>query len=132
MAVSVLIGGTMDHNKAVGKQRRRRAFRVRKRISGTPDRPRLMVNKTSKHVYCQLIDDVAGKTIASASTRDKELRGQVKNGGNKDAAAAVGKAIAEKASAAGVNAVCFDRGRFRYHGRVAALADAVREAGISL
>ena len=122
----------MDHNKAIGKQRRRRSFRVRKRISGTPERPRLMVNRTGKHVYCQLIDDVAGKTIASASTRDKDLRGQVKNGGNKDAAAAVGKAIAEKASAAGVKSVCFDRGRFRYHGRVAALADAVREAGISL
>ena len=122
----------MDHNKAIGKQRKRRAFRVRKRISGTAERPRLMINRTGKHVYCQLIDDVAGKTLASASTRDKDLRSQVKNGGNKDAAAAVGKAIAEKAAAAGVKTVCFDRGRFRYHGRVAALADAVREAGISL
>ena len=122
----------MNHNKAVRKQRQRRAFSVRKSISGTAERPRLMVNRSHKHVYCQLIDDVAGKTIASASTLDKDLRGQIKNGGNKDAAAAVGKAIAEKASAAGVKAVCFDRGQFKYHGRVAALADAVREAGISL
>ena len=91
-----------------------------------------MVNRSHKHLYCQLIDDVAGKTIASASTRDKDLRGQIKNGGNRDAAVAVGKALAEKATAAGVKAVCFDRGRFKYHGRVAALADAVREAGISL
>lgn len=91
-----------------------------------------MVNRTHKHVYCQLIDDVSGKTIASASTRDKDLRSSIKNGGNKDAAIAVGKALADKASAVGVKAACFDRGRFKYHGRVAALADAVREAGISL
>jgi len=90
-----------------------------------------MVNRTHKHFYCQLIDDVAGKTIASASTRDKDLRSKIKNGGNKDAAVAVGKALAEKASAAGVKTICFDRGQFKYHGRVAALADAVREAGIS-
>lgn len=122
----------MDHNKAVGKQRRRRAFSVRRSISGTTDRPRLMVNRTHKHVYCQLIDDVTGKTIASASTRDKDLRDSIKNGGNKDAAIAVGKALANRASEAGVKAACFDRGRYKYHGRVAALADAVREAGISL
>ena len=122
----------MDHHKAIGKQKKRRSFRVRKRLSGTPDRPRLMVQRSSKHVYCQLIDDTSGRTIASASTRDKDLRGSIKNGGNKDAAAVVGKALAEKASAAGVKAACFDRGPFKYHGRVAALAEAVREAGISL
>lgn len=122
----------MDHNKAIGKQRRRRAFSVRKGISGTAERPRLMVNRTHKHLYCQLIDDVTGKTVVSASTRDKDLRGTIKNGGNKDAATAVGKALAEKAAAAGVKFACFDRGRYKYHGRVAALADAVREAGISL
>lgn len=121
----------MDQNKATRKQRQRRAFRVRKSITGTPDRPRLMVNRTHKHVYCQLIDDESGKTLASASTRDKDLRDSLSNGGNKDAATAVGKALAEKASAAGVRQICFDRGRYRYHGRVAALADAVREAGIS-
>jgi large subunit ribosomal protein L18 len=122
----------MDHNKAVRKQRKRRSFRVRKRLSGTPECPRLTVSKSHKHVYCQLIDDVTGKTIASASTRDKDLRGEIKNGGNKEAAIAVGKAVAEKASAAGVKSICFDRGPYKYHGRVAALADAVREAGISL
>ena len=89
-----------------------------------------MVNRSHKHVYCQLIDDDAGKTICSASTRDKDLRDSIKYGGNADAAVAVGKALADKASAAGVKAVCFDRGRYKYHGRVAALADAVREAGI--
>ena len=122
----------MDHNKAVRKQRKRRSFRVRKRLSGTPECPRLTVSKSHKHVYCQLIDDVTGKTIASASTRDKDLRGEIKNGGNKEAATVVGKAVAEKASAAGVRSICFDRGPYKYHGRVAALADAVREAGISL
>ena len=122
----------MDHHRAIRKQRERRAFRVRKRLHGTSERPRLLVNRTHKHVYCQLIDDETGKTIVSASSRDKELRESIKNGGNKDAAIAIGKALAEKAASAGVKAACFDRGRYKYHGRVAALADAVREAGISL
>ena len=121
----------MDHNKAVRSQRKRRSFRVRKRLRGTAERPRLTITKSLKHVYCQVIDDETGRTIASASTRDKVLRGDVKTGGNKDAASAVGKALAEKASAAGVKTVCFDRGPYKYHGRVAALADAVREAGIT-
>ena len=122
----------MDHNKFVGRQRRRRRFRVRKRLKGTADRPRLSVQRTHKHFYCQLIDDEAGKTIAAASTLDKDLRGQLKNGGNKDGAIAVGKAVADKASAAGIKTMCFDRGQYKYHGRVAALADAVRAARISL
>lgn len=121
----------MDHHRKIGRQRKRRQYRVRKRLSGTPERPRLSIKRTHKHVYCQLIDDVAGTTLVSASTRDKELRGEVKSGGNKDGAAAVGKAVAEKAVAAGVKSICFDRGSYRYHGRVAALADAVREGGIS-
>ena len=121
----------MNHNKAVKKQRQRRTYSVRKGIHGTSDRPRLMVNRTHKHVYCQLIDDEAGKTLCSASTRDKDLRDSIKNGGNAEAAVTVGKALADKAAAAGVKTVCFDRGSYRYHGRVAALADAVREAGIS-
>lgn len=121
----------MDQNKKTGKQRQRRQFRVRKRLSGTAERPRLSIRRSQKHVYCQLIDDVSGKTLASASTRDKELRGEVKSGGNKDAAAAVGKAVAAKATAAGVKAICFDRGPYKYHGRVAALAEAVRESGIA-
>ena len=122
----------MDQRKFIDRQRQRRRFRVRKRLKGTPERPRLSVRRSHKHVYCQLIDDESGKTIAAASTRDQDLRGQLKSGGNKDAAVAVGKAVAAKASAAGVKAVCFDRGQYKYHGRVAALADAVREAGISL
>lgn len=122
----------MDHNRAIRRQRQRRTFRVRKRLHGTAERPRLTINRSHKHVYCQLIDDDAGKTIVSASTRDKDLRESIKQGGNKDAAAAIGKALAERASAAGVQSVCFDRGRFKYHGRVAAFADAVREAGLSL
>lgn len=121
----------MDRHKVIGKQRRRRRFRVRKGIKGTPERPRLSVHRTLKHLYCQLIDDESGKTIAAASTRDKDLREQVKVGGNKDAAKAVGSAMAAKASAAGVKTICFDRGSFKYHGRVAAMADAMREAGIS-
>lgn len=120
----------MDHNKKIGRQRKRRQYRVRKRLSGTPERPRLAIKRTHKHLYCQLIDDVAGTTLASASTRDKDLQSVVKSGGNKDAAAAVGKAVAAKASAVGVKAICFDRGQYKYHGRVAALADAVREGGI--
>lgn len=121
----------MDHNKKIGRQRKRRQYRVRKPLTGTADRPRLSIRRSHKHVYCQLIDDVSGKTLASASTMDKEVRGDVKHGGNKDAAIAVGKAVAAKASAVGVKSICFDRGPYKYHGRVAALADAVRESGIS-
>lgn len=122
----------MNHHKAIGRLRERRRFRVRKRIKGTADCPRLSVHRSLKHIYCQLIDDVSGKTLASASSRDKELRDQLKNGGNKDAATAVGTAIGQRALAVGIKAVCFDRGAFKYHGRVAALADAVREAGVAL
>jgi large subunit ribosomal protein L18 len=122
----------MNHNKVVARQRDRRRFRVRKRLKGTAERPRLSIKRTHKQVYCQLIDDEAGRTLLSASTLDKDLRGELKNGGNKDAAAAVGKSVAEKALAAGIKSMCFDRGQYKYHGRVAQLAEAVREAGISL
>ncbi len=122
----------MDHNRFIAKQRRRRRFRVRKRLKGNSERPRLSVKRTHKHVYCQVIDDESGKTLVAASTLDKDLRGEITNGGNKDAAMAVGKAVAAKAAAAGIKAVCFDRGQYKYHGRVAAIADAVREAGIAL
>ena len=121
----------MDHSKQLVKQRRRRAFRVRKRLRGTPERPRLCVFRTLKHMYAQVIDDLAGKTLVAASTVDKELRGDVKNGGNKAAAQLVGKAIAQRATAAGIKQVSFDRREFKYHGRVAALAQAAREAGLS-
>jgi large subunit ribosomal protein L18 len=121
----------MDHSKQMLQQRRRRAFRVRKRIRGTQERPRLSVARSHKHISVQIIDDDAGKTLAAASSQDKKLSGKLKSGANQDAAQAVGKAIAERAIAAGIKAVCFDRGPYRYHGRVAALANAAREGGLS-
>ena len=121
----------MDHSKQLVQQRERRAFRVRKRVRGTVDRPRLSVVRSHKHISAQIVDDEAGKTLAAASSLDKQLSGTLKTGGNQDAAQAVGKAIAERAIAAGIKAVCFDRGPYKYHGRVAALADAAREGGLS-
>lgn len=114
-----------DKNKA----RLKRHLRVRKKIQGTAERPRLNIFRSSKHMYAQLIDDVQGVTIAAASTQDKELK-EVGNGGNVDAATKVGALIAERAKKAGVNQVVFDRGGYLYHGRVKALADAAREAGL--
>jgi large subunit ribosomal protein L18 len=120
----------MDHARTILRQRLRRRFRVRRHIRGTAERPRLAVFRTHKHIYAQIIDDAAGRTVASASSMDKQLRGSVDFGGNKQAAEAIGRAVAERAKAAGVTKVCFDRGEFRYHGRVAALADAARAAGL--
>jgi large subunit ribosomal protein L18 len=120
----------MDHNKAIGKQRQRRTYRVRKRVRGTPERPRLCVTRTLRNISAQIIDDIAGVTLASASTNDKTLAKKVKYGGNAAAAELIGKAIAEKATASGVTEVCFDRGACKYHGRVAALAEAARAAGL--
>ncbi len=121
----------MNKNKVLGKRRQRRRFRVRKSIRGSAERPRLSVSRSHKNVACQVIDDMAGKTIVSASTLDKDLRAQVKYGGNKTAAQLIGKVVAERAIALGVKTVCFDRGGAKYHGRVAALADAARAAGLS-
>ncbi len=121
----------MNHFRARLRQRQRRKYRVRKRIRGTAECPRLSVFRSNKHMYAQLIDDQEGKTLASASTRDKSLEKTVKTGGNKDAAAVIGKAIGQRAVEAGVKQICFDRGPFKYHGRVAALADAAREAGLT-
>ncbi len=121
----------MEHSKQLVNQRRRRAFRVRKRVRGTTQRPRLSVMRSHKHIAAQIIDDTAGKTLAAASSLDKQLSGQLKTGANADAAKAVGKAVAERALAAGIKDVCFDRGAYRYHGRVAALADAAREGGLN-
>ncbi|HEV3418230.1 MAG TPA: 50S ribosomal protein L18 [Pirellulales bacterium] len=121
----------MNHQKAIAHQRLRRGFRVSKHIRGTSERPRLCVFRTHRHIYAQVIDDTAGRTLVSASTSDKQLRESVKYGGNKGAAEAVGKAVAERAVAAGVTKVCFDRRSFQYHGRVAALADAARKSGLS-
>lgn len=118
--------------KKLEKRRLRRRRTVRKKVRGDSDRPRLSVFRSNKHIAAQLIDDVTGATLVSATTRDGSLSGQVKYGGNCDAAVIVGKTLAEKALAAGIKAARFDRGHNKYHGRVAALADAVREAGVSV
>lgn len=115
-----------DKNKA----RLKRHLRVRKKIEGTTARPRLSVYRSAKHIYVQLIDDVTGKTVAAASTMDKELKGQVQNGGNVEAARKVGELVANRAKEAGYVQVVFDRGGYLYHGRIQALADAAREAGL--
>lgn len=121
----------MRRQKTVNKQRWRRTNHVRSKIRGTADVPRLSVRRSNKHLYCQLIDDDAGRTIASASTRDKTLATEVGYGGNCDAAKIIGTAIAERAKEAGVTVVKFDRGPYKFHGRVAELANAAREAGLS-
>jgi len=110
-------------------KRLRRARRTRAKIRELAV-DRLTIFRTPRHIYAQVIDTSGGKVIASASTLDKELRGSIKQTGNKDAAAVIGKAIAERAKAAGVEKVAFDRAGFKYHGRVQALADAAREAGL--
>ena len=121
----------MDHHKKTSAQRERRAFRVRKRTRGTTERPRLCVTRSHKHISAQIIDDLAGKTLVSASSRDKQLSSKLKNyGGNQAAAQTVGKALADRATQAGITVVCFDRGPYKFHGRVAALANAAREAGL--
>jgi large subunit ribosomal protein L18 len=122
---------TVDKQRYLGGQRERRRFRVRKTIRGTAGRPRLAVSRSHKNLAAQIIDDASGKTLVAASTLDADLRTQMKYGGNKAAAQTVGKALAAKALAAGIKEVCFDRGHNKYHGRVAALADAAREAGLS-
>jgi len=120
----------MDHARSNLRQRIRRQRRVRKPLRGTPARPRLSIRRSHKHIYAQVIDDASGRTLAAASTVESQLKTAVSFGGNRDAAAAIGQTVAERAKAAGVSRVCFDRGPCRYHGRVAALADAAREAGL--
>lgn len=115
-----------DKNKA----RLKRHLRVRKKIQGTTERPRLNVFRSSKHIYAQLIDDVKGVTIVSGSTLDKELSANIGNGGSVEAAAKVGQLVAERAKEKGYAVVVFDRGGYLYHGRIQALADAAREAGL--
>lgn len=120
----------MKKQQIVNQRRQRRRFHVRNSVRGTAVRPRLSVHRSHKHISCQVIDDLAGKTLVSASSLDKDLREQLPYGGNKVAAAVIGKAIADKALQAGIKEVRFDRGHCKYHGRVAALADAAREAGL--
>ena len=110
--------------------RARRHFRVRKRLSGTTERPRLVVTRSARHLVAQIVDDTKGHTLASASTMEKDLRQAIKNGGNAEAAKQIGKLVAERAVKAGVVDVAFDRSGHRYHGRIKALAEAAREAGL--
>lgn len=110
--------------------RKRKHFRVRKKISGTAERPRLCVFRSSKHIYAQVIDDVSGQTLVAASTLDEALKGKLAYTGNKAAAREVGKLIGEKAIKKGIKTVVFDRGGYLYHGRVKELAEGAREAGL--
>ncbi|MCY2963280.1 MAG: 50S ribosomal protein L18 [Planctomycetota bacterium] len=112
-------------------QKQVRAWRVRKRVRGTAERPRLTVFRSNKHIDAQIIDDGRGCSLCAASTSEVALLAKGANGGNRAAATIVGKALAERALAAGIKDVAFDRGAYRYHGRVAALADAAREAGLN-
>ncbi|RLA79387.1 MAG: 50S ribosomal protein L18 [Deltaproteobacteria bacterium] len=110
--------------------RLRRKLRIRKKISGTPERPRLCVYRSLKHMYAQIIDDTVGHTLVSASTLDKELRGKLSKTGNIEAAKEVGRLVAKRALEKGIKKVVFDRNGFLYHGRVKAVAEAAREAGL--
>ena len=112
------------------QSRQKRHQRIRKRLQGTGDKPRLSVYKSLNHIYAQLIDDVAGKTILSASTLQKELRTTIKHGGNVDAAKKVGASLAHKALDKKITTVVFDRAGYRYHGCVKAVAEAAREQGL--
>jgi large subunit ribosomal protein L18 len=118
----------MDQQKTKHRRQVRRQHHVRSKIVGTAERPRLSVFRSSKHIYAQLIDDLQGVTLGTASSRTKETG--VAYGGNKKAAAVIGKKIAEVAKAHGISKVAFDRGHYRYHGRIKALADAAREGGL--
>lgn len=111
--------------------RRARHTRLRKKLTGTNERPRLLVRRTLHHIYATLVDDSRGHTLLAASTRDKSVGDSLESTTNIDAAKAVGSAIASKAKAAGITDVVFDRGGYKYHGRVQALADAAREAGLN-
>jgi len=123
VAVSVRRLSREDH-------RRRIHLRMRKRLVGTQERPRLCVHRSTKHIRAQVIDDASGRTLVSASSLDKEVRAKLKGGGNIAASKVVGKEIAERAKSKGIEQVVFDRGGYQYHGRVQALAEAAREAGL--
>ena len=124
---SIKLSGTKVSKNTLA--RKRRHVRVRKKVSGTPSRPRLVVTRSSRHVFVQVVDDIAGTTLASASTMEADLRSLA---GDKTAKARkVGELVAERAKDAGVEAVVFDRGGSKYHGRVAAIADGARESGLA-
>ncbi len=118
---------SVQHKKAALRRRRH----VRRKISGTPERPRLSVFRSNRHIYAQIIDDMAGVTLVATSTQSKLLRDQVGAGSNCKAAETVGEALAKKALDMGIKCVSFDRNRYKYHGRVKSLADAARKAGLA-
>ncbi len=120
----------MDQQKLKHRRQLRRRHHVRSAIVGTSERPRLTVFRSSKHIYAQLIDDINGITVASASSRGKDVRSSLPYGGNVNASQVVGKKLAEMAKEKGVMLAAFDRGHYRYHGRIKALADAAREGGL--
>ena len=117
-------------NKSRNDNRVARHERVRKNVFGTPEEPRLCVFRSAKNIYAQIIDDVNHKTLAAASTLDKDIKAQAAYGGNKEAAKLVGEKIGKAAKEAGIETVCFDRGGYLYHGRVKELADGARAAGL--
>ncbi len=115
----------------IQKAKVRRNWRSRKHVYGTPERPRLVVFRSTRHIYAQIIDDRAGVTLAAGSTMSTSLRNNIKSGGSKEAAELVGQALAKQATDVGIKVVCFDRNGYKYHGRVKALADAARKAGLA-
>lgn len=120
----------MDPHSLKKLRRQRRQGRVRRRVASSPDRPRLAVFRSEHHMYAQIIDDTKGCTLVASSSLDKDLRAQLKSGCNRAAAELVGKELGRRAAQAGIKRVTFDRRHYKYHGRVKALADAVRQAGI--
>jgi large subunit ribosomal protein L18 len=125
-------GKAMNRTEQKKIRRSRRKLRVRKTVFGTAERPRLTVFRSLQHIYAQLIDDVAGRTLLSASSKAKDLREGVGYGGNKKAAVTIGKTLGERAVAQGIKQAVFDRNGYKYHGRVEALAKAAREAGLKI
>ena len=122
----------VNKQKEIAIRRQRRKHSVRNRLRGDAQRPRMCVFRSHRHLGCQLIDDTVGRTLVSVSTRDKDVRDNVKYGGNRDAATVIGQLIAQRALEKGIQMVRLDRGCYKYQGRVAALADAAREAGLKL
>lgn len=120
----------MVSKKSRDEARRKRHYRLRNKISGTTERPRLAVFRSNKHIYAQIIDDMVGNTLVAASTMEEDVRGKIAKTSDIEAAKAVGEAVARKALDKGINSVVFDRGGYIYHGKVKALAEAAREAGL--
>ncbi len=121
----------MDHIKEKLRKRTRRHLRIRRKVIGTAERPRLSVYRSLKHIYCQIINDIEGRTLVAASTQSPDLRSEIKYGGNVAAAEIVGKKIAEEAKNKGITKVVFDKGGYKYHGRIKALAEAARKCNLS-